>query len=389
MNICKVICLGIALIGLSVTALAAPRWQVDPSQLPPGLTKEKAVAMLEEIDRKTEKELANEEAAQRRKAERVQRAAKKYEERLARAVEKDPELKALKEKLEAGMKALENPKLSEKERTERLNRMASDLQTLRNSGLAKAGIDKRAMNNEVRHALSNGVKPRGEAGDETEVLQEEDGAFYYSSPVEDELPPASEVTTRGTTTRTLTEPWPFAEERTQINKSISFVNKDNGTYRTVGLVGLAAYGTNRRGLAHFLTVPSGTTTIRVTAQLPETRFYNSALGAIFGGAQVRSLSRIEVWDGSSTRICRRSRLHADVWALIAAYFEEDGSDNVVLDCEFDAPAAGRDIVVKFFSDVFAQAWGLGAARGDVRAEPANVRIELISPTTTIKRYYSR
>ena len=287
------------------------------------------------------------------------------------------------------MKALENPKPSEKERSERINRMAPDLKALRSKGLAKSGIDVRAMNDEIRRALSNGVKPRGEAGGETEMLHEEDSAFYYSSSEEEELPPASEVTTRGTTTRTLTEPWPFAEVKTQINKNVSFVDKEAGKYQSSGYVGVAGYGTDRRGLAHFLTVPSGTTTIRVTAQLPETRFYNSALGAIFGGAQVRSLSRIEVWDGSSTRICRRSRLHADVWALIAAYFEEDGSDNVVLDCEFDAPAAGRDIVIKFVSDVFGQAWGTANAFGSVGGKPSNIRIELISPTTTIKRLYKR
>jgi hypothetical protein len=300
-----------------------------------------------------------------------------------------PELRALKEKLEAEMKALENPKPSEKERTERINRMAPDLQALRSKGLAKSGIDVRAMNDEIRRALSNGVKPRGEAGGETEMLHEEDSAFYYSSSEEEELPPASEVTTRGTSTRTLTEPWPFAEVKTQINKNVSFVDKEAGKYQSSGYVGVAGYGTDRRGLAHFLTVPSGTTTIWATAQLPETYFFNYVLGAVFGGGQAQTLSHIDVWGRSSRRLCLRSRLHADVWGLIAAYFKERGFDNVVLDCEFDAPAAGRDIVVKFFSDVFAQAWGLGAARGDVRAEPANVRIELISPTTTIKRYYSR
>jgi len=142
MKIRYVTCLiTIALTGLSVTTAAAPRWEVDPAQLPPGLTKEKAVAMLEEIDHKTARERADEEAAQQRKAERVQRAAKKYEDRLAREVEKDPELRALKDKLEVGLKALENPDLSETDRTERLNRMAPDLKALRTRGLSKAGID--------------------------------------------------------------------------------------------------------------------------------------------------------------------------------------------------------------------------------------------------------
>jgi len=389
MNIRTVICLGIALIGLSATALAAPRWEVDPSQLPPGLTKEKAVAMLEEIDRKTAKELADEEVAQRRKAERVQRAAKKYEERLARAVEKDPELKALKEKLEVGMKALENPKLSEKERTERLERMAPDMRTLRSKGLAKAGIDERDMNGEIRRALSDGVKPRGaEDGSDEGELQEKDGAFYYSSPDDDELPPASEVTTRGTTTKILKEPWPYVETETRIGRGGS-VDKEAGTYITTAVAYYIGAGTNRRGLAHYLTVPSGISRIRVTASLPETSYSDIAFAIIFGGAQSKSYSRIEVWDASSQRLCRRSRLHADVWVLVAAYFDEHGSHNIALECEFDAPAAGRELVILHVSDVFAQAWGTGAAVGKVTAKPSDVRIELISPTTTIKKLYYR
>jgi len=387
MNIMNVICLALALAGMSITAVAAPRWQVDPAQLPPGLTKEKAVAMLEEIDRKTEKELADEEAAQQRKAERVQRAAKKYEERLARAVDKDPELKALKEKLEAGMKALDNTELSDKERTERLNRMASDMKVLRARGLANAGINVSAMNNEIRQSLGDGVKPRGDQAGSEEVLQEEDGAFYYNVPEDDELPPASAVTTRGTTTKYLKEPWPNAEQRTQVGSYGGGVNKEAGTYGPYARAYLAGYGTNRRGLAHFQTVPTGVTKIRVTAQLPETFFNNIAVGVLFGGAQARSSSRIEVWDGSSRRICRRSRLHADLWGLVAAVFSQQGIDNVVLDCEFDAPAAGRDIVIKFVSDAFVQAWGAGSALTYVNAKPADVRIDLISPTTARKLYY--
>jgi hypothetical protein len=388
MNILIMICLVVALTGLSAAALAAPRWEIDPSQLPPGLTKEKAVAMLEEIDRKTAKEVADEEAAQRRKAERVQRAAKKYEERLARAVEKDPELKALKEKLEAGMKALENPKLSEKERTARLERMAPDMKTLRSKGLAKAGIDKRAMNNDIHQALSNGVKPRGDAVDAGEVLQEKDGAFYYASPDNDELPPASEVTTRGTTTKTLSEPWPYIEEDIKVGNYAGSADKDKGTYKTVGRVMWAGGGTNRMGLAHYLTVPAGTTTIRVTAQLPETHYYNKAGSYIWGaGAQSRTYSRIEVWDGDSRRICQRSRLHADVWAVFLAFFTQQGRHNIVLECEFDAPPAGHDIVILHVSDVFVQAWGFADGIGVVEAQPANVKIDLISPTTIKKLYY--
>jgi hypothetical protein len=392
MNIRIMICLAIILTGLSAATLAAPRWEVDQTKLPPGLTKEKAVAMLEEIDRKTAKELADEEAAQRRKAERVQRTAKKYEERLARAVNKDPELRALRDKIEAGAEALENPKLSEEERNTRLERMMPDLKALRTRGLTKAGVDARAMNNEIRRALSDGITPRGEdAGAGVEYVLDEDGGFFYVKSDYDKLSPSSnKVTTRGTTTRILKEPWPYGEEETNIGSISGGTDKQAGEYHAyAAAVGVGA-GTNRRGLAHYLTVPSGITRIRVTAQLPETKYSNRAYAFVFGaGAQTKTYSKIEVWDGSSRRLCRSSKLHNDLWFVIVGGASKQGSHNIVLECEFDAPAAGRDIVVMFVSDIFVQAWGLAIAYGIVYGTPADVRIELISPTTTIKKLYYR
>jgi len=376
MNIRAVLCMGIVLTGLAITATAAPRWEIDPSQLPPGLTKEQAITMLEETDRKTEKERVDEEAAEQRKAERVRRAAQKYEERLARAVDKDPELRALREKLEAGMKALENPKLSEKERDERLERMAPDMKTLRSKGLAKAGIDVHAMNGEIRGALSDGVKPRGEeAGAGGEVLQEEGGAFYYASPVEKEMPEEFRVTTRGTSTRNLGRPWPFTVVMTQIGTGGS-VDRATGYYRAQASASVAGAGTNRRGLGHFLSVPSGVREIRITALMPNTYYYNRAM-TIFGGAQSKTYSRLEVWDGS-TRLCRNYKLHADVWGLVAAYFIKKGEDNINLSCRITSPRAGRTLMIKIFSDAYVQAWGAGYAYDYVKGHPREVRVDLIN-----------
>ena len=376
MNIRIMICLVVALTGFSAAATAAPRWEIDPSQLPPGLTKEQAITMIEETDRKTEKERADEEAAERRKAEQVRRAAKKYKERLARAVDKDPELRALREKLEAGMKALENPKLSEQERDERLERMAPDMKTLRSKGLAKAGIDERAMNGEIRRALSDGVKPRGEeAGTGGEVLQEEGGAFYYASPVKKGMPEESSVTTRGTSTRYLRRPWPFTVIKTQIGTGGS-VDRATGYYRAQASASVAGAGTNRRGLGHFLSVPSGVREIRITALMPNTYYYNRAM-TIFGGAQSKTYSVLEVWDGS-TRLCRKYKLHADVWGLYAAYFTKKGDDNLNLSCRITSPRAGRTLMIKILSDAYVHAWGLGYAYDYVKALPREVRVDLIN-----------
>ena len=102
-----------------------------------------------------------------------------------------------------------------------------------------------------------------------------------------------------------------------------------------------------------------------------------AMGTIFGGAQSKTYSRLEVWDGS-TRLCRNSKLHADVWALVAAYFTKKGEDNINLSCRIISPRAGRTLMIKIFSDAYVQAWGSGAAYDYVKAHPSAARVELIN-----------
>lgn len=386
MNIKYFLLVTIATFGLAATASAAPRWEVDAAQLPPGMTKEKAVKLLDDIDKASAKEREQEEAAEKRKAERVQKAARKYEDQLAKAVEKDPELLALQAKLNAGIEALNNPDLSDDERAARIERMQPDLINFRNKGLAKAGINVPAMNAEIGNALNEGVVTRGVEGESgSEQLQEHDGAFYYISPDDAILPTDSDVESRSlkssmlatstTTVKYLGDPWPTIESERKVGSSNGTANPEEGSYKVVALLAFLGSGTNRMGLAHFYTVPGGVSRIRVSAQLPSTIYRSYAAGAI-GGAQSKTSSTIEVWDGSSRRLCRTYKLHADVWFVIVGGKGEDGSHNIVLDCEFTAPAAGRDIVFKFVSDSFLQAWGLYNANGSVSGTPTSIKLTL-------------
>lgn len=371
------------LSAVSLAAFGAPRWEIDESRLPPGLTKEKALKMLQEIDRKDAQQEAQEEQRQRGKADRARKAAKKYEDALAKAIERDPALKALHDKLRAGMRAMEDSRMSDEERKQRYERMLPDLEAFRRQGLAKSGIDEPAMMRAIGQALNEGAGARGDsdAGTMDELLSPDGGGFAY---IGKDDAPLSQVTSRSTTTIELKAPWPNIEEDTTIGNNCS-ADKNEGKYTACATAAFVGAGTNRNGLAHFQTVPSGTTSIHVTTQLPETSFYMSGYAAL-GGSQVRTYSRIEVWDGSDRRLCRTTKLHGDLWAVVAWYYRKSGTHNVVLDCTFDAPAGGRDIVIKFVSDAFAQAWGSGIGGGQVTGRPDNVRIELTKPTTTFKRY---
>lgn len=361
----------VVLLMAPLVASAAPNWEIDESRLPPGLSKEKAISILEEIDRKSASERKREKDLQLRRAEPAQRMAQKYGSRILQAIESDPDLRALRDRLEAGFRDLGNPEMSEGAREARHRQMLPDMESLRRRSLDKAGIDEAAMAREIGGQMNGGVAARSA---DAEALQQEGSGFAYVAPDLDLDIAEPGVTTRGTTTRALGDPWPHPEQETEIGSG-GRVDTIRGYYLAYGSAMGAGFGTNRRGLAHFLTVPAGTRSIRVTAQLPQTKYYNYAW-AIPGAAHTRTVSRIEVWDGSNRRLCQVAKVHADVWVVLAWGLSRSGEHNVPLDCTFDSPGAGRDIVFKFVSDVYVNAWGGAHANGSVRGEPLNVRVDL-------------
>jgi len=376
MNIRYFACLVLVMMGLSSLALAQEGREVDEAQLPPGKTKAQVQAMLKEIDRKTANELKQELAALQRQDERLRRVLKKYEDRIAKAVERDPELQALRDKLEAGSRAMNNPQLSDKEREARSERMAPDMRTFRQKALAKAGIDERAMNAEIVREMNSGVTTRGGGEGEStgEILEEEDGVLYFVNPNEEEPPPEYEVTTRGTSTEYLGDPWPW----TQVGYGLSCGSKCE-IDKTTGEYSVYAYervnsGQNYLGLAQYRTVKSGDKKYRISARLPETEFSNVVQATIFQASRTRTWSKIEVWDDSSKRLCRNAKLHKDLVATWGQNLRKSGKDTIALACEFAAPPANHEVVIRFTSGVYVRPAVGGWATGYVGAQPQDVTL---------------
>jgi hypothetical protein len=377
MNI-KFLFLSVAvMVTLPSLAAGQGRSELDEGQLPPGKTKAQVQSMLEEIDRKTAQEAQKELAALERQDEKLNRILKKYEDRLAKAVERDPELSALRDKLEAGAQALTDPQLNDQERDASLERLAPDRAQFRLKALAKAGIDERQVNAEIMREFNNGVATR--SGDATESsserLIEKEGALYFVDP-NAETTPESEVITRGTVTETLGNPWPWSLSSRQVDCTTYYpceVDKDRGRYQ-VSALGHGVRGQNYMGLAQFRRVKSGDRSFRISARLPESRYFISARASLFGGARIRTWSKIEVWDESSNRLCRNVRLHRDLVAKWGQDLSASGYDTVTLSCEFTAPPTNHDLVIRFISGIYVsgafQAWTWGY----LKAQPRDVAL---------------
>ncbi|MFU8817555.1 MAG: hypothetical protein ACNA7W_19590 [Pseudomonadales bacterium] len=353
---------------LAVHVHAAPNWEIDERALPPGVTKQRALQMLEQADAATAAENQREQQAFEQRGKRVERAAQKYTGQLRRAVDADPQLKAQAQQLEARMQAMAANGEAPPEQRESL---AAEARTFYGRAAARAGIDQNALHKDIRAAIQGPVRSRGT--EPVEVSFTADGAAVIEHPEEPE--PAPGVLSRGVNTVALEAPFPYSEISTGIGSSSGVTNKDNGRYRTWVSQAFVGSGTNRRGLAHFLTVPPQTTGIRVMAQLPET-YYTGTLINAFGGAGHTLTSRIEVLNGS-TVLCRRSYTHLDHWWVVTGWISKTGLHNVALDCTLSSvPAAGTDVVIRFIGQISSYAWGGAGSSADVDATPKNIRIEV-------------
>jgi len=347
---------GLALLLCSSAVTAETRWEVDESQLPPGQTKEAVIANLEELDALSAKEQAKEEAELQRQAERVKRVTDKYQAQIEKAERNDPELRALGEKLKAGMEAMRNSRMSDEEIAERLQRMAPDVAAYRAKGLAKAGINEHAINDEILREINGNVASRS-ADSETagDVVLGESGEFIFEG--QDDTVPEPGVTSRGETKYILSEPWPYARwgvEITSRNMS-QVIDQRDGYYTADAWAEYAGSGTNRAGLWHYFTIPSGTKRIRVLGKI-NAHYSVSANAILAGGAHAKASSVIRVYDGSKL-LCYKYKVHSDLWGLIAALFSRYGDNTLYADCEFDAPPAGRKLTIKFESAAYVNAWG--------------------------------
>ncbi len=71
----------------------------------------------------------------------------------------------------------------------------------------------------------------------------------------------------------------------------------------------------------------------------------------------------------------RSITHFFIVAPVAWYASEQGTDNVVVSCEFDAPPAGEEIVVRFTGDASVLAIAGGESEAFVNATPRDIKVK--------------
>ena len=106
--------------------------------------------------------------------------------------------------------------------------------------------------------------------------------------------------------------------------------------------------------------------------MPDIRWSLVAFSDIFAVFGSSAKSRIEIFSDNRV-ICSEEVEHASVIAPVLFLATPSGTDNVVVNCDVDAPSQGDEIVIKATSVAGAWGGGLGAASARVTATPRDLR----------------
>jgi hypothetical protein len=173
---------------------------------------------------------------------------------------------------------------------------------------------------------------------------------------------------------TLSAPFPF-DQLERNGEGEATANKETGRYSTYSFVGFAGAHDNVAGLAHFHRLTESFRSVQVFAALPETSWSVGGFADVFAVFGSSAKSRVEIFANNRV-ICAEEVEHASFLAPIIYYAFRNGTDNVVVNCEVNAPSRGDEIVIKATSVAGAWGGGLGAASARVTATPRDLRMLL-------------
>lgn len=170
----------------------------------------------------------------------------------------------------------------------------------------------------------------------------------------------------------LSKPFPLQEIAKEGDGRID-VSQESGTFSVKADGDMFKNFSNRGGLSHFFTVPSGSRRIRVSARVPDISSFTIG-SAIFGAGMAQTTEKIVI-EGESGVLCTASKIIQTTHVYFVDFVIQDVDSNMVLGCEFNAPPAGQDVLIKFLAKAKVDT-NLATAFASINSSPDVIRVRL-------------
>lgn len=298
-------------------------------------------------------------------SEGLARIAEPRVQALAKAARED---KSLDEQLTAFRREakiiVDDRKLTGAERDKQLAALSRKIEPTVKVLFARAKIDEKLYMEEGERHIKRMAKGRAYESKYLGYL----GWFWRFLPKKPKAPIKADVEL------TLSAPFPF-DQRERNGAGETFTDKAAGLYRAVANVVAVGGHDNSAGLAHFHKLTESFRTVQVFAALPETKWNLHVFSDLFAAYGANARSRVEVFANNRV-ICREEVEHANVFGPVIAIVFRDGLDNIVVNCDVDAPSRNDEIVIRATSVAGAWGGGIGSADSSVEATPRDIRLLL-------------
>jgi hypothetical protein len=168
---------------------------------------------------------------------------------------------------------------------------------------------------------------------------------------------------------TLSPPFPNVQEQGD-----AAVDRDAGRYTSRAEAHIVGSDVSLAGLGHFVDIPGGYDTVKVTAALPDSEYFLGAT-SILGASGCSSSSTAEIFMDNEI-IVDETFAHADILTLVIWVVTEDGVDTYNVSAEEEAPNENTEVVFSFFNTTDCWAAANGHALGRTTDTPRDLKIKL-------------
>ena len=233
----------------------------------------------------------------------------------------------------------------------------------------RAGIDKKKYQEKIEMAVRKAAIHGPFQGKRAQFYWDDYLTYYlrWESDPTPEAPPASVLDELN-----LVLAPPFQNEQSEGDRNL--IDLDEGMFLSEGHAQYAGSNNTVAGLGAFVDIPGGYSDMRVTATLPDSKYFLASY-AILGGSASSSSSTIEVYLDNDI-ICERTFDHGSLQATFGWYAMVRGIDTFNVSCNVDAPTTDTEVVFSFYNE--SDTWAVVNAGSDAQTidTPRDLKIRL-------------
>jgi hypothetical protein len=357
---------------LAVFLFATPLWaanfKLNPKYLPKKVTQARASTLVRQLKTFSDRADRKRDMDRQRMIQVLNKIAKPAQDSFSQAMQANPPLAKRVEQYNQELKALLKTQLSPEQKFKMANDLSQKVLPAIEQLWAKANINEKLYQSKIEQALGGlwAFDPNAFASDGSKPV------FKWRKFLNFELfYPRGESTFKPDVEVVLAPP--FALEKSDVQGGDAFADPEEGRYNAYTMALAVGGQSARSGVGQFVVTDGAFRKIKISAAISDSAYHGFA-GAILGASGSDTSNTVEVISQNdiacSETFNTGSALSAVIW-----WSTYEGGGPLIIECTFDAPPSGTEIVVNLTGDSSSWAGGGGESSATTSVEIRDITVK--------------